>query len=263
MIKLPIILLFISFILNCNQPTDSNSKSSDSNQNKMLSTLLTQKNGSKNKNTSLTQDKDFFEDFFYENNKMKEYQLKLAIKLLLETTSKTISLPEETIACTITGTIKFTTSIDLNILTSTDRYNKTAELSNEKRTVAYDNCSNQENVTIKSGTITHTQTTKSKLTIATASNILTETITEGVESISGSKVTSRITSKGLKENTAKFSNTFTTTKRISTYTVDTTNTTITSYTPVSVVGVFGGTITHSSPTGEKVEQVNKTINKTF
>jgi hypothetical protein len=263
MIKLPIILLFISFILNCNQPTDSNSKSSDSNQNKMLSTLLTQKNGSKDKKTSPTQDKDLFEDFFYENNKMKEYRLKLAIKLLLETTSKTITLPEETIACTITGTVKITNSIDLNILTSTDRYNKTAELSNEKKTVAYDNCSNQENVTIKSGTITHTQTTKSKLTIATASNILTETVTEGVESISGSKVTSRITNKGLKESTVKFSNTFTTTKRVNTYTVDTTNTTLTSYTPVSVVGVFGGTVTHALPTGEKVEQINKTINKTY
>jgi hypothetical protein len=159
--------------------------------------------------------------------------------------------------------MKITTTVNLAILTNTDTYNKTAELSNEKKTVVFDNCSNDEYMTIKSGTIIYTQTTKSKLSIATASNVLTETITEGVESISGSKVLSKITHMGLKETTVKIENTFTTTKRVNTYTVDTTNTTLTSYTPVSVVGVLAGSISHSTPKGDKTDQINKTINKTF
>jgi len=264
MIKLPLFLLFISIFLNCNQTQDANSKDSgsSSSQNKMLSSLLNSKNGSKQKEKA-NHPIDFLENYFNENNKTKEYRLKLAKNVLLENTSKTISLSEESIACTVTGTMKITTSIDLAIITKTDTYNKTAELSNEKRTVVFDNCSNDERMTIKSGTIIHTQTTKSKLTIATASSVMTETITEGVESISGSKVLSNVTPSGTKETTAKFALTFTTTKKVNTYIVDSTNTTLTSYTPVSVVGVFGGTITHTTPTGDKTDQINKTINKTF
>jgi hypothetical protein len=189
MVKFPLILLLISIFLNCNQTKDANSKDSgsSSNQNKMLSRLLNQKNGPNNEKGMADHEKDLLENLFYENNKMKEYRLKLSNKVLLETTSKTISLPEESIACTVTGTMKITTTVDLTILTSTDTYNKSAELSNEKKTVVFDNCSNDEYMTIKSGTMVHTQTTKSKLSIATASNILTETITEGVESIEGSK----------------------------------------------------------------------------
>jgi hypothetical protein len=264
MSKLSLFLLLISIFLNCNQTKDANGKDSgsSSSQNKMLSSLLNPKNGPKQKDMA-NQEKDFLENYFNENNKTKEYRLKLAKLVLLENTSKTISLPEESIACTVTGTMKITTTVDLAILTNTDTYNKTAELSNEKKTVVFDSCSNDERLTIKSGTIIHTQTTKSKLSIATASNVLTETITEGVESISGSKVLSKVTSSGTKETTAKIEITFTTTKKVNTYTVDTANTTLTSYTPVSVVGVFGGTITHSTPTGEKADQINKTINKTF
>jgi hypothetical protein len=264
MIKLPLFLLFISIFLNCNQAQDANSKDSgsSSSQNKMLYSLLNPKNGPKQKEKA-NHPIDFLENYFNENNKTKEYRLKLAKNVLLENTSKTFSLSEESIACTVTGTMKITTSIDLAILTKTDTYNKTAELSNEKRTVVFDNCSNDERMTIKSGTIIHTQTTKSKLTIATASSVMTETITEGVESISGSKVLLNVTPSGTKETTAKFAITFTTTKKVNTYTVDSTNTTLTSYTPVSVVGVFGGTITHTTPTGDKTDQINKTINKTF
>ena len=265
MIKLSLFLLFISIFLYCNQAKDANSKDSGSsnNQNQMLSRLLTQKNGTTTERDMGNHEKDLLENLFYENNKMKEYHLKLAIKTLLETTSKTISLPEESIACTVTGSMKITTTLDLAILTNTDTYNKTAELSNEKKTIVFDNCSNDEHMTIKSGTIVHTQTTKSKLSIATASNVLTETISGGVESISGSKVLSKITPMGSKETTVKISNTFTTTKRVNTYTTDTTNTTLTSYTPVSIVGVLEGTITHTTPTGDKTDQINKTINKTF
>jgi hypothetical protein len=265
MVKFPLILLLISIFLNCNQTKDANSKDSgsSSNQNKMLSRLLNQKNGPNNEKGMADHEKDLLENLFYENNKMKEYRLKLSNKVLLETTSKTISLPEESIACTVTGTMKITTTVDLAILTSTDTYNKTAELSNEKKTVVFDNCSNDEYMTIKSGTMVHTQTTKSKLSIATASNILTETITEGVESIEGSKVLSKFTHNGLKETTVKISNTFTTTKRVNTYTVDSSNTALTSYTAVSIVGVLAGSITHTTPVGDKTDQINKTINKTF
>ena len=262
---LPLCLLFISIILNCNQTNDSNNKNSDNSNNQMLARLLaqnTQNIGTKrDESGGLDRDANF-EDFF-QTNKGKEYRLKFANKLLLETTSKTISLPEETITCTISGSVKVTTSSDLTILTSTDRFNKTAEISNEKITITFDNCSNDEKMTTKSGTITHTQSTKSKLTISTTNNKLTETRTEGAETINGTKTISRNTPRGVKDTTVKIQNTFNNIKIVNSYTVDSTSNTLTSITPVSISGNITGQVTHSTPSGEKTTQINKTINKTF
>ncbi len=260
-----IILLTITSLLlfiNCNQLSDNKDKDSKTNSNQMLSRLLTQ-NKDKNERDLDGLKKRPYEDIYFSNNKMREYRLKLANLVLLENTSKTISLAEESIACSVSGSLKITTSVDLTILTLTDTYNKTAELSNEKRTITFDNCSNNEQTIHKSGTITHSQTTKSKLTIATSSGVLTETSTDGIETIIGSVVILSNSKNGMKERTVSFSNTLNSTKIINTYTVDSANTKLTSITPISISGSITGQITHSTPNGEKINQVFEIINKTY
>jgi hypothetical protein len=258
----PLLVLLIGFILNCTQATDSAS-SKDTASNEMLARLVTTNVQTKGKDDN---DKINFEKSFeniYLNPKIKEYYLKLANKVLLETSSKSITLSQETIPCIISGNMKITTSLDLTILTSTDKYNKTAEISNEKKTIVFENCSNNSKSTIKSGTMTHTQTTKSKLTVATTSTTLTETITEGVETTDGTKVVTHVTRNGNKDATEKNQTSLTTTKKVNTYQVDSTNSVLTSFTPVSLTGQVTGQITHTTSSGETTKQINKTISKTY
>jgi hypothetical protein len=258
---LPLSVLLIGFLLNCNQATD-NSSNKDTATNNMLARLATNpQNRGAEDNDRMNFEKSF--QNIYQNPKVKEYYLKLANKVLLETSSKSITLPEETVPCTISGNMKITTSLDLTILSSTDKYNKTAELSNEKKTIVFDNCSNNSKSTIKSGTMTHTQTTKSKLTVATTATTLTETITEGVESAEGTKVVTHVTRSGNKDFTEKNKTTLTTTKKVNTYQVDSTNSVLTSFTPVSLAGQLTGQVTHTTSSGDKTKQINKTISITY
>jgi hypothetical protein len=80
-----------------------------------------------------------------------------------------------------------------------------------------------------------------------------------VETTDGTKVVSHVTRTGTKDVTEKNKTSLTTTKKVNTYRVDSTNSVLTSFTPVSLAGQ----ITHTTSSGDKTKQINKTISKTY
>ena len=78
-----------------------------------------------------------------------------------------------------------------------------------------------------------------------------------METTDGTKVVSHVTRSGNKDVTEKNQTSLTTTKKVNTYQVDSTNSVLTSFTPVSLAGQLTGQITHTTSSGDKTKQINK------
>ena len=185
------------------------------------------------------------------------------------------------------GTITYSFTANLTLTAYTDPFNKEGTIDSAVRSLEFEGCSPHPGLTINSGTMTFTQTGTSTISFAQSGDTVTVTSTDKVFTVEGSmNGTHRPPPPGSKPpegapegagpppgpppgasggseitDDLAISIEVTESEKVASLTVS--GSSVEDLQPVSVKGSINGTVTHSTPMGEQVENIDQDFDKTF